>query len=49
MKYKGNGYDLVKTIFLDEFIEDDDTTTIIPLSRNEFLKKIINFLNNAFI
>jgi hypothetical protein len=38
MKYKGNGYDSVKTIFLDEFIEDDDTTTIIPLSRNEFLK-----------
>lgn len=38
MKYKGNGYDSVKTIFLDEFIEDVDTTTIIPLSRNEFLK-----------
>ena len=38
MKYKGNGYDRVKTIFLDEFIEDVDTTTIIPLSRNEFLK-----------
>lgn len=38
MKYKGNGYDSVKTIFFDEFIEDVDTTTIIPLSRNEFLK-----------
>lgn len=38
MKYKGNGYDSVKTIFFDEFIEDDDTTTIIPLSTNEFLK-----------
>lgn len=38
MKYKGNGYDRVKTIFLDEFIEDVDATTIIPLSRNEFLK-----------
>lgn len=38
MKYKGNGYDSVKTIFLDEFIEDVDTTTIIPLSRNDFLK-----------
>ena len=38
MKYKGNGYDAVKTIFFDEFIEDVDTTTIIPLSRNEFLK-----------
>ena len=38
MKYKGNGYDRVKTIFLDEFIEDVDTPTIIPLSRNEFLK-----------
>lgn len=37
MKYKGNGYDSVKTIFFDEFIEDD-TTTIIPLSTNEFLK-----------
>ena len=39
MKYKGNGYDAVKTIFFDEFIEDVDTTTIIPLSRNEFLKR----------
>lgn len=38
MKYKSNGFDEVKTIFLDEFIEDDDTTTIIPLSTNEFLK-----------
>ena len=38
MKYKGNGYDAVKTIFFDEFIEDVDTTTIIPLSRSEFLK-----------
>lgn len=38
MKYKGNGYDSVKTIFFDEFIEDVDTTTIIPLSRSEFLK-----------
>ena len=38
MKYKGNGYDSVKTIFFDEFIEDVDTTTIIPLSRTEFLK-----------
>lgn len=38
MKYKGNGYDSVKTIFFDEFIEDVDTTTIIPLARNEFLK-----------
>lgn len=38
MKYKGNGYDSVKTIFFDEFIEDDDTTTIIPLSTSEFLK-----------
>ena len=38
MKYKGNGYDAVKTIFFDEVIEDVDTTTIIPLSRNEFLK-----------
>lgn len=38
MKYKGNGYDSVKTIFLDEFIEDNDTTTIIPLSTGEFLK-----------
>ena len=38
MKYKGNGYDQVKTIFFDEFIEDDDTTTIHPLSRSEFLK-----------
>lgn len=38
MKYKGNGYDSVKTIFFDEFIEDDATTTIIPLSTNEFLK-----------
>lgn len=38
MKYKGNGYDSVKTIFFDEFIEDNDTTTIIPLSTNEFLK-----------
>ena len=38
MKYKGNGYDSVKTIFLDEFIEDNDTTTIIPLSTSEFLK-----------
>lgn len=38
MKYKGNGYDSVKTIFFDEFIEDVDTSTIIPLSRNEFLK-----------
>ena len=38
MKYKGNGYDAVKTIFFDEFIEDIDTTTIIPLSRSEFLK-----------
>ena len=38
MKYKSNGFDEVKTIFLDEFIEDDDTTTIIPLSTSEFLK-----------
>lgn len=38
MKYKGNGYDSVKTIFFDEFIEDDDTTTIRPLSKGEFLK-----------
>lgn len=38
MKYKSNGFDKVKTIFLDEFIEDDDTTTIIPLSTGEFLK-----------
>lgn len=38
MKYKGNGYDNVRTIFLDEFIEDTDTRTIVPLSRNEFLK-----------
>lgn len=38
MKYKSNGFDGVKTIFLDEFIEDDDTTTIIPLSTNEFIK-----------
>lgn len=38
MKYKGNGYDDVRTIFLDEFIEDADTRTIIPLSREEFLK-----------
>lgn len=38
MKYKGNGYDSVKTIFFDEFIEDDGTTTIRPLSKGEFLK-----------
>lgn len=38
MKYKSNGFDEVKTIFFDEFIEDDDTTTIIPLSTSEFLK-----------
>lgn len=38
MKYKGNGYDEVTTIFLDEFIEDTDTRTIIPLSKDEFLK-----------
>lgn len=38
MKYKGNGYDEVTTIFLDEFIEDADTRTIIPLTRDEFLK-----------
>ena len=38
IKYKGSGYDKVKTIFLDEFIEDTDTTTIIPLSTSEYLK-----------
>ena len=38
MKYKSNGFDKVKTIFFDEFIEDDDTRTIIPLSTGEFLK-----------
>lgn len=37
-KYKGSGYDSVKTIFFDEFIEDDDTSTIRPLSKGEFLK-----------
>lgn len=37
-KYKGNGYDGVTTIFLDEFIEDTDTSTIRPLSKDEFLK-----------
>lgn len=38
IKYKGSGYDKVKTIFLDEFIEDIDTTTIVPLSTSEYLK-----------
>lgn len=38
INYKGSGYDKVKTIFLDEFIEDTDTTTIIPLSTSEYLK-----------
>lgn len=38
IKYKGSGYDKVKTIFLDEFIEDAETSTIVPLSTSEYLK-----------
>lgn len=38
IKYKGSGYDKVKTIFLDEFIEDYDTSTIKPLTTPEYLK-----------
>lgn len=37
-KYKSNGYDNVTTIFFDEFIEDVDTRSIIPLSQDEFIK-----------
>lgn len=37
-KYKSNGYDNVKTIFFDEFIEDPETSTIHNLSKNEYIK-----------
>lgn len=37
-KYKSNGYDNVKTIFFDEFIEDPETKTIRILSHDEFIK-----------
>lgn len=37
-KYKSNGYDNVTTIFFDEFIEDVETSSIRPLSLDEFIK-----------